>query len=345
MHMLFLALLACGEPDDTNAVDPAPTVQVRTLDGATVALHRHATPGGPPVLLVHGISSNHRFWDLDADHSLAQWLQKRGWDAWTLDLRGHGDAMVGLDGAPQVQGWTVDDYGRHDAAAAIAHVQQVTGYRTVAYVGHSMGGMVGGIYLATGGAPNVASFVAVASPGAFRKDDPLIGLAQRGLAAGSILGSLDTRALAGLSADLGGWDGLGMLGRLYNPANLAPEVVPPMLRAIVSPLSGEEMAHFGRMIAHERFESADGSVDWTERLRSVTTPTLAFTGGADQIVPAPAAGAWADFMGGPVEVVRCDTAHGVVADYGHLDFGVGLRAPSEVWAPLEAFLRRHPPER
>ena len=343
--MVLLALLACGEPSDAGATfaDDAPTVTVRTLDGATIALHRHGGDGAPPVLLVHGISSNHRFWDLDGERSLARWLAARGWDAWVLDLRGHGDALPHVgEGAGE---WSVDDYGMRDAAAAVAHVQQVTGYRTVAWVGHSMGGMVGGTYLASGGAANVAAFVPVASPARFDKDAPLMGLARSGLSAGGWVSTFDTRTFAEMSASLGSWDVSGVRERLYNPANLPAEQVPSVLRGIVSPLWGGEMAHFGRMIRNERYESADGRTDWAAALRAVTVPTLAFTGGADQIVPPESAGAWAGLMGGPVEVVHCDTAHGVVADYGHLDFGVGVRAATEVWTPLEAFLRRHPPTR
>ena len=51
----------------------ASSVKVVTEDGATIALHHH--PGrGAPVIAVHGIASNHHFWDLDPQHSLAKWL-------------------------------------------------------------------------------------------------------------------------------------------------------------------------------------------------------------------------------------------------------------------------------
>ena len=46
-----------------------------TADGGWIGLHHHATPGGPPVVLCHGISSNHRFWDLEPGRSLAAHLQ------------------------------------------------------------------------------------------------------------------------------------------------------------------------------------------------------------------------------------------------------------------------------
>lgn len=61
----------------------ASTALVRTEDGATIGLHHHLGAGGEgrgqPVLLVHGVSSNHRFFDLDADHGLGPgWRRAAG---------------------------------------------------------------------------------------------------------------------------------------------------------------------------------------------------------------------------------------------------------------------------
>jgi pimeloyl-ACP methyl ester carboxylesterase len=343
--MLLLALLACYDPDPRvgEQCALAQTTRIGTADGATVALHRHATPGGPPVLLVHGISSNTRFWDLDSDTSTAAWLQSRGHDVWLLDLRGHGEALTTVDGGHQLAGWTVDDYGRYDVAAAVDHVRAVTGYAQVGYVGHSMGGMVGAIYLASGGAPRVSSFTTVGSPAQFSRADPLVGLARAGfVAGGATLVRFETRAYSALAADLP-WMPVRVQERLYNPDNLEPDVVPRMLRSIVSPMSRREMQHFARMLAAERFQSFDGTVDWFAALGAVDVPTLSFVGLGDQVVPPARARAWEDAMGGDVTVVTCGRAAGMAADYGHLDYALGARADDELWPTLDAFLRAHAP--
>src|SRR5687767_5683513 len=67
--------------------------RVATDDGADIVLEHLPTIGGPAVVLVHGISSNHLFWDLEPQRSLAQHLQRQGYDVWNLDLRGHGTAF------------------------------------------------------------------------------------------------------------------------------------------------------------------------------------------------------------------------------------------------------------
>lgn len=346
-----MALLAGGCWEPQVEARPAQcalarTVRIATEDGATVALHHHACADGPPVLLVHGISSNARFWDLDEDHSLASWLADRGHDVWLLDLRGHGEALWDADDRRQWAGWTVDDYGRYDVAAAVDHVRAVTGFATVGYVGHSMGGMVGGIYAATVGEDALASLVVVGSPSGFSKDDPLVGLAQAGFAAGgAALVWFETPALATASADAAGWGPFAVRERLYNPENFAPETVDLMMRSIVSPMTRREMQHFARMIRDERFESFDGAVDYRAALKDVQTPLLAVVGAGDHVVPPAHVRAWADAMGGETKVVEAGRAGGFQHDYGHLDLGLGQNARDEVFPEIDAWLRAHPPKR
>jgi pimeloyl-ACP methyl ester carboxylesterase len=344
--MLLLALLACAEPAPSVA-DPcaeAQDVRIRTADGATVALHRHAAPGGPPVLLVHGISSNTRYWDLDAERSLAVWLRARGHDVWLLDLRGHGRALDVPGDTSPVSGWTVDDYGRYDVDAAVQHVLAATGAPALAYVGHSMGGLVGAVYLHHHGAARIASFTALGSPARFSQEDPLVGLAALALdLGGAATDVLDTRDWAELAADLDGYLPRGVQERLYNPAHLAPEVIPRMLRGIVSPMTTGEMRHFADMIDAERFQSADGSIDYLAALRGLPLPALAVAGLGDEVVPPERARAWRETFDGRVRVLDCGRAVGMAEDYGHLDFTLGRNAPTELWPTLDAFLREHPP--
>ncbi len=333
--MLSLLALACAP--ETDAVDTCPLATntwLETADGATVALHHH--PGrGSPVLLVHGIASNHRFWDLDAEHSLARWLVDRGYDVWLLDLRGHGLARRDADGVPQLSGWTVDDYGRYDVAAAVHHVQQVTGERQVAYVGHSMGGMVGGIYAAEGGAGNLSALIVVGSPGTFERDAPLVRLAGAGFAAGGAsLWWFETPVAADAAAALGPLTPGGLQDRIYNAENLSDETERKLLGAIVSPMSREEMQHFARMIQHERFESADGQRDWLRAFGAVTTPTLGIAGSADEIGRPEWVRAYVDAMGGP-------RSFAVIPGYGHVDLGLGERASTEVFPHIEAWLDQY----
>jgi alpha-beta hydrolase superfamily lysophospholipase len=71
-------------------------------DGWRLALHhyrpRGASPHGEPVLLHHGLASNHFTFDLGVGTedspvpSIAHWLADRGYDVWVCDLRGRDDS-------------------------------------------------------------------------------------------------------------------------------------------------------------------------------------------------------------------------------------------------------------
>ncbi len=335
MLVTLASLAAClGEPVVEAVACPGATDQkLLTADGATVALHHH--PGqGPAVLLVHGIASNHRFWDLDADHSLAVWLAERGFDPWLLDLRGHGNARMGLDQHPQVSGWTVDDYGLFDVPAAVTRVQAITRQRRVAYVGHSMGGMVGAIYAASGGARDLASLVLVASPGAFSGDDDLIRMAKAGFdVGGTALLWFETGVAAEAAAALGPLTPGQLQYRVYNPDNLDDDTEAALLRTVVSPISRDEMQHFSRMMKHGRFESADGERDWLQAFGEVETPTLGIAGGADQIGRPAWVRTLAEATGGPSAFVE-------VPGYGHVDLGLGEAADEDVFPRILDWLQR-----
>ena len=333
--MVVLFALACAaEGPADNACGLATDQFVETDDGATIALHHH--PGrGPPVLLVHGASSNARFWDLDADHSLAVWLVREGFDPWLLDLRGHGLARTDSDGAAQVSGWTVDDYGLHDIPAAVNYVRTVTGAPKVAYVGHSLGGMVGAIYVASGGGSSLSSIVMVGSPATFDTDAPLMELARVALAfGGGALCWVDSGLAGKVAAALGPATPFEIQRRLYNAAHLRRDTERAMLRTVGSSLSRQEMQHLARMLKAERFESADGRTDWTAAFRATGFPALAIAGGADEVGRPEFVRPWGEGPGSRfVEL----------PDYGHLDLGLGEDAERDVFPIIAGWLRDPPP--
>ena len=108
--LLWGWLLGCGIEDGSVSEHclSAERHVVPTEDGAAIHLHRHRAEG-PPVVVVHGISSNHHAWDLTEERSLGVYLAEHGYDAWLVDLRGHGDARRDTNGQAQRAGWSVDE--------------------------------------------------------------------------------------------------------------------------------------------------------------------------------------------------------------------------------------------
>lgn len=96
-----------------------------------------------PVLLLHGLSSNMRCFDLDVRVSLARYLAARGWDTWCIELRGAGKSRPPKTSCSScAPPWTVDDHLHKDLPTALQYISELSQQPKVHAVGHSMGGML-----------------------------------------------------------------------------------------------------------------------------------------------------------------------------------------------------------
>jgi len=103
-------------------------VRITAPAGITLTAERFGTVSSePPVLLLHGGGQTRHSWG-----GTAQRLAERGFEAWTLDLRGHGDSDWAPDG----------DYTTDAMVEDLDAVCERIG-RPPVVVGASMGGMVG----------------------------------------------------------------------------------------------------------------------------------------------------------------------------------------------------------
>ena len=102
--------------------------RVRTPAGLSLVLERFGDPSGrPTVLLLHGGGQTRHSWSGTAGQVAA-----RGYEAWTMDLRGHGDSDWAPDG----------DYTTEAMVEDLDGVCAEIG-RPPVLVGASMGGIVG----------------------------------------------------------------------------------------------------------------------------------------------------------------------------------------------------------
>lgn len=335
---LALGLVACAgrRPADAHCAEAGP-VDVPTADGAMVRLHHHPADG-PPVLVVHGIASNARFWDLSPERSLAVALNKAGYDAWLLDLRGHGEATLDAAGRKQRQGWTIDDYGRHDLPAAIDHVRQATGYDKVGYVGHSMGGMVAAVYTAWHGDAHLAALAVLGSPLDFRHPEPLLRVGRRFMATGTVFGQIPVPVVSKASAPIRELP-LHADDLLFATSNMDEPTREAMYRRGTSPFSRGELQQLGQTVRTGRFASVDGTRDYATALADIDVPLLVIAGRADHIAPPDRVRTWVEHAGSPDKTFEVlGKANGYRHDYGHLDMAVGVDAPTEVHPVVLGFL-------
>jgi pimeloyl-ACP methyl ester carboxylesterase len=125
----------------------AEVVYVPTHDGARVAVKRRPTPGGPPVIFIHGLAVNADLWDLpDVEgrdfhyRSLASLLHDAHYDIWLMNLRGHGAPRMLSQPPPGQSDWCIDHFILFDLPAVVAHVRAATDQRPF-IIGASMGAM------------------------------------------------------------------------------------------------------------------------------------------------------------------------------------------------------------
>jgi len=98
-----------------------------TTDGLDLVADRYGSPTRGSVLMAHGGGQTRHAWA-----KTAAALGDRGWEAVTLDLRGHGDS-----------GWSpTGDYGIQRFAEDLADVARAMGGRP-ALIGASLGGLAG----------------------------------------------------------------------------------------------------------------------------------------------------------------------------------------------------------
>jgi non-heme chloroperoxidase len=103
-------------------------LRVQTASGVVLAVERFGVSGDrAPVLFLHGGGQTRHSWA-----GTAQSLAARGHEAWTLDLRGHGDSDWAPDG----------DYTTEAMVEDLDAVCRAMGRQPVV-VGASMGGLVG----------------------------------------------------------------------------------------------------------------------------------------------------------------------------------------------------------
>lgn len=319
--------------------------RVTTRDGFSLELVRYparGAPSGPPVLLVHGISANGRNMDFEDGLSLPRWLAERGHDAWVLSIRGTGESDDPDPNAGRISGHTFDTIWREDLPAAIGYVREKTGGGPIDYIGHSMGGMLAYAYLSQGG-EGLDRIVTLGSPTRLDHGSATLtsALALRPIVSPGA--ALPSRALSRLSAPVYGLlpDDLSTL-LLLNPQNVPAPVWRRFMVTGVDDVSGALLLQLSGMVERGWFGSSDGTLDFRAGLGSVKNPVLVVAGKLDRFGTPMAAWDAYRSLGGEKRWLMMARTHGAVADYGHMDFLIGIRAPTELWPHLHDFLARTP---
>ncbi len=301
----------------------------KTADGWELAVWFRAAKApaqAVPVVLCHGLANNHAFMDFRGAQNLARFLSDRGFNVYSVDLRGAGASAPPHEGPWEV---SVDDHLRYDVPALVALVRAHAGCEQVLWVGHSLGGIIG---LAAapelGGA--LAGLVTVGSPFFFRVGRTARVLLRIGLWC-SPWGRFDA-SLARLIAPLAGR--VQLRGAFSsNLANIDGVAQRHLLAQVFAPIWRGVMVQLLDWVEHDACRSLDGVKDYRAGLAAVRCPVLVVGGTVDLLCPPPASEELFAQLGSTQKSLRLFEA------YGHGDLITGRRAHEEVYPVIEQLLR------
>ncbi len=345
-----------------------------TDDGLTLALRRykpeHLSQDKNPVILCHGFSYNLLFWDLDEKVSLPRYLAKRGYDVWSLSLRGSCPSSQPLNSSfrrlarfnihPEtlktlkkrmitdikMKDWSVDDHIQFDIPAAIRFVCEKTNHQKVHWVGHSLGGMIMFAYLEqqNQNVEAVKSFVAVAVPMTvfhpLNKPFRFLVDVEFAIKAGAkVVGTSAPATWGAIFGDLN----TPMDKLFYNNKNIEGGVLRSLFYRAEEEMGTKQRLQLMHMVKTEQFTSLDQSTDYTANLTKVTTPAYLLCGTVDNMATVGAVKyTYRQIQSEDKQFRMFGRVNSQKNDYGHDDLVIGIHAKKEIYPTILDWLDEHP---
>ncbi|WP_039948269.1 alpha/beta fold hydrolase [Leptospira fainei] len=317
----------------------------RTKDGWNIAMHRHIPPQPnselAPVIVVHGIATNKYVIDLDKRHSLPYFLKLRGYEVFSISLRGAGSSYH--ESRSGYEDFTFDDMAKYDVPAVIAKVIALTGSQRVSWIGHSMGAMI--LYAFFGicdksDKEKIAAFVSLGGPGNLNHLGlSLIGLLSRFPRARRVL---DLKFGASMLAPIAGEIFTPIDEILYNPKATKPKTVKKVMKNAIENISEGVIEQLMSWIETKRMISLNGFYDYIELQKEITVPSLFVAGLKDAIATPEAVKFVYDRAGAKIkEFLVVSKENGASEDYGHGCLMLAEKAEDDLFPKIETFLRAY----
>jgi pimeloyl-ACP methyl ester carboxylesterase len=319
--------------------EPARRLYALAKDGWRIALHQRSPARRrflEPVLLCHGLATNHLNLDFEPPYSLAQAFAEAGFEVFSLDWRGAGDSQP-----PEGRGrfdFDVDDLIQLDAPAVMEAVLHSTSAEQLFWVGHSLGGLVGYAVLGEAGGAQVRGLCSLGAPVYFHYPRWL-GRAMRLCLLLAWPVAFRQRLLSLFFAPLLGRLTLPLSDVLVNPKAIAPPVMRSISANLIDSMGYKLLRQLDDWTRHDRFCSRDGARDYRARLRNVTQPVLVLGGTKDVLAPPTAIQGQAELLGCQDKTVMLfGKENGDALEYGHGDLLFGQGAPTEVYPRIVAWV-------
>ncbi|MER3415321.1 MAG: lysophospholipase [Gemmataceae bacterium] len=343
---------------------------IKTADGWTLVAHRYRPRGKPlgrpPVILCHGLSYSAIFWDLDPGCSLPTYLSRRGYDVWSVSLRGCGlsqkwvwklenapaqalgsalrrltrgklapTGYASLD--PKYANWTMDDHILHDVPALVHLVRKQTGASQVAWVGHSMGGIIVLAHLSRYGNPGIGSLITVGSQ-VTMPDGQLflqfLGEMTR-VRQMQIGGQFDKTQLTEDTRK-------SIHNMFFNEAHTSEHVYQALTTWATDVPAIGLLRQYTVLATKGELLDSHKDFNYARNLHQITVPILITCGEADQLAPrAVQRYIYQKVQSTDKQLVVFGRSQGFSVNMGHNDTLVGLTSQQQVYPILERWLRAH----
>ncbi len=315
-----------------------------TSDGWELALYRYLPPGGArpgrePVILCHGMLSNRFNVDLDARTSLARYLSSRGFDAWVMELRGHGGSRRAKGAGQRPFDWDLDDYIRRDIPAVIDAVRDRAGAERVHWFGHSMGGMLLYAYCSLDGSTRAfKSAVLTDAPASFT---PMRG--RGGVPLGRLYGRLIPAVPPALVLPFLGptvWIFPRVMSRRYGLADRRT-LMPLLANAIIPWGSSRVLLQLCDILESGRFLASDGSIDYENGAGRVDFPLLVLSSARKLMDERMVRDGYERCTSTHKKYIRFSRENGYAIDYTHSNFLLAHSSPEEVFPAIAEWFEAH----
>ena len=300
--------------------------------------YRKGRTGGQPILFVHGANANQHNFTSPEGVSLVDALVERGYDCWTVDLRGCRSSVPPFERTRNQV--TTDDFLNDDIPTAIRYIQQETGYARIHYVGHSLGGMLLYAYALKHGTDSLASGTTLGAPLGFEgqsgRRSPLMF------------------KLAGLFPAISGSFVRGVVP-IVSCFRISPTVFPTNMRNIARTMHA---GHFYRMIEdplpgvlddlcrwvnQPGWRMDDGNLNVLDGLSELDLPLFVLYAPQDPFVSLSNAKAFFEALPSTDKrMLVCAKEHGFKHDYNHCDLAFSHEGAREVFGPIARWIETHP---
>jgi len=318
--------------------DEAYLVTTQSIWKIRVCRFRKGRTNGPPVLLVHGANVNQHTFTSPRGCSLVDLLVDRGFDCWTVDLRGCRSSIAPFERhRNQI---TIDDYLNDDLPTIIRFIKQETGYAKVHYCGQSLGGRLLYGYVLKYGADDIASGVTLGAP--------------LGFDGVKVRRSMLLLKLICLYPPLVGDIARTMIPivRAFRvPFGLFPMNMQNLAKGLDSsyfynmledPLPGV-LKQLCTWINTPGWKMDGGALDVEEGLKTLDFPLFAIYGPQDPFVPVEKAKDFFDALpSADKRMLICAKEQGCKHDYSHCDLAFGEEGTREVFGPIARWFETHP---